>query len=144
MKTNPNKTEYIPARSFNNDCSKQKKKEEYFINNKGTQLRSTCKEGVCPNLALKGVHEDEIRISTSPSMAIKPTASNGYNTAVGKAYSSPMASLVLTDSSQLISDSQHLEISRLSPHPEDQVHGKRFSRLLKWCLIILVGPWEIS
>nr|CAD7200394.1 unnamed protein product [Timema douglasi] len=54
LDTNPNKTEYIPAISFNNDCSKQKKKEEYFINNKGTQLRSTCKEGVCPNLALKG------------------------------------------------------------------------------------------
>nr|CAD7424582.1 unnamed protein product [Timema monikensis] len=81
----PNETEYIATRSFNNDCSKQKKKEEYFINNKGTQLRSTCKEGVCPNLALKGdtlndigpkevlTEDEDIRQLLEESNKIHPT-----------------------------------------------------------------------
>nr|CAD7255940.1 unnamed protein product [Timema shepardi] len=51
--TNPIISGSTEVRSFNNDCPKQEHKEEYS-NNKGTQLRSTCKEVVCSNVALKG------------------------------------------------------------------------------------------
>nr|CAD7450913.1 unnamed protein product [Timema bartmani] len=65
------------------------------------------------------VHPTEIRTSISPSSAVELNTTNvlaNYATEAGDqengVYSSPMASLVLTDSSQLTSDGQHLDRER--------------------------------